>query len=159
MLAVAFRAGTRYWLLSRRDRRFTQPDETWARLHEKTARDIHDLTIHLEGIFIKLCQLVGARSDIFPEPYTRILGRFHDAVPPRPFAELVPGIESSLGRKINDVFASVDEKPLAAASLAQVHRARLHHGGDVVIKVQYPEVAKLVQSDLIGLTREWCRTI
>ena len=151
MLAVAFRAGTRYWLLSRRDRCLNQPDETWARLHEKTDRDIHDLTIHLEGIFIKLCQLVGARSDIFPEPYTRILGRFHDAVPPRPFAELVPGIESSLGRKINDVFASVDEKPLAAASLAQVHRARLHDGGDVVIKVQYPEVAKLVQSDLIGL--------
>ncbi|MCZ6656806.1 MAG: AarF/ABC1/UbiB kinase family protein [Gammaproteobacteria bacterium] len=122
-------------------------------MHERTAQEIHDLTIRLEGIFIKLCQLVGARSDLLPEPYTRILGRFHDAVPPRPFNELLHGIESSLGRSINEVFAEVDRTPLAAASLAQVHRARLHDGSDVVIKVQYPEVAKLVRSDLIGLKR------
>ncbi|MDH5671139.1 MAG: AarF/ABC1/UbiB kinase family protein [Myxococcales bacterium] len=127
--------------------------EAWSRAHERTATELHDLAIDLEGLYIKLCQIVGARGDVFPEPFTRILGRFHDSVPARPFAKLRPGVEAALGRPLEDVFEHVDPEPLAAASLAQVHRARLKDGQEVVLKVQYPEVATLVRVDLGTLQR------
>src|SRR5262249_42210208 len=116
-----------------------------------TARGLHDLGIHLAGLFVKLCQVVGARADNFPEPYIRRLGRFHDAVPPRPFAEMRTQIERELGRPLDEVFAQVDETALAAASLAQVHRATLRDGTPVVVKVQYPEIARLARVDLASL--------
>ena len=124
----------------------------WDRVHDRTARGLHDLGIHLAGLFVKLCQVVGARADNFPEPYIRRLGRFHDAVPPRPFPEMRVQIERELGRPLEDVFSTMDEHAIAAASLAQVHRATLRDGGaDVAVKVQYPEIARLAQVDLACL--------
>jgi len=121
----------------------------WDRVHDRTARGLHDLGIHLAGLFVKLCQVVGARADNFPEPYIRRLGRFHDAVPPRPFPEMRAQIERELGRPLEDVFSTMDEHAIAAASLAQVHRATLRDGGaDVAVKVQYPEIARLARVDL-----------
>ncbi|MGH7896945.1 MAG: ABC1 kinase family protein, partial [Candidatus Binatia bacterium] len=124
---------------------------TWERVHDRVARGLHDLGIHLGGFFVKLCQVVGARADNFPEPFIRRLGRFHDAVPPRPFREIAAGIERELGRPIDAVLATVDETPLAAASLAQVHRATLRDGTPVVVKVQYSEIARLARVDLACL--------
>ena len=124
----------------------------WDRVHDRTARGLHDLGIHLAGLFVKLCQVVGARADNFPEPYIRRLGRFHDAVPPRPFPEMRAQIERELGRALEDVFSTMDEHAIAAASLAQVHRATLRDGGaDVAVKVQYPEIAGLARVDLACL--------
>jgi cytochrome P450 family 110 len=124
----------------------------WDRVHDRTARGLHDLGIHLAGLFVKLCQVVGARADNFPEPYIRRLGRFHDAVPPRPFPEMRAQIERELGRSLEDVFSTMDEHAIAAASLAQVHRATLRDGGaDVAVKVQYPEIAGLARVDLACL--------
>ncbi len=151
---TALKAFRRYRGLSRRERAGRPPSsEEWDAAHERTARELHDLAVELEGLFIKLCQLIGARADVLPEAYPRILGRFHDKVPPRPFASLRPGVERSLGRRLADVFAEVEETPLAAASLAQVHKAKLRSGDEVVLKIQYPEIARLVRIDLAILRR------
>src|SRR5262249_3860674 len=129
------------------------PVAAWDRIHDRTARGLHDLGIHLPGLFPKLCPGVGARARNFPEPHIRALCRFHDAVPPRPFSEMRAQIERELGRPLDEVFETVDEAPLAAASLAQVHRATLRDGADVAVKVQYPEIARLARGDLACLRR------
>src|SRR5256884_3269727 len=121
------------------------PPATWHRVHDRVASGLHDLGIHLAGLFVKLCQVVGARVDNFPEPFIRHLSRFHDAVPPRSFPEMRAQIERELGRPLNEVLATVDETPLAAASLAQVHKATLRDGTPVVVKVQYAEIARLAR--------------
>ena len=127
------------------------PFAVWNGVHDRVARGLHDLGIHLGGFFVKLCQVVGARADNFPEPFIRRLGRFHDAVPPRPFSEMQAQIERELGRPLDEVFGAVDETPLAAASLAQVHKATLPDGTPVVVKVQYAEIARLARVDLACL--------
>src|SRR5207237_6790129 len=78
-------------------------------------------------------------------------GRFHDAVPPRPFGEMRTQIERELGRRLGQLFAQVDETPVAAASLAQVHKATLRDGTPVAVKVQYAEIARLARVDLACL--------
>ncbi len=124
----------------------------WERAHARTARRLAALGEDLGGFFIKLCQIVGARADVFPPVFLRELGRFHDRVPPRPFRELAPLLVRELG-PLERVFAYIDETPVAAASLAQVHRARLRDGSLVAVKIQYPEAARLFASDLGNLRR------
>ncbi len=151
---AGFGAWRRYRGLTRRADDDSPPGkEEWDAVHEATAQNLFDLAIELQGVWIKSCQLIGARADIFPEPYARILGQCHDKVPPRPFGELRPSIEEELGGPLSEFFDEVDETPLAAASLAQVHKARLKDGSEVVLKVQYPEIAGLVDADLTTMRR------
>ena len=125
----------------------------WDRAHARTGRAIHRLATRLGGAFVKVGQVLGARDDVMPAALTAPLRALHDQVPPRPFAALAAHVERELGRPIARVFASIDEQALAAASLAQVHRARLLDGTDVVVKIQYPEARRLFPVDLRSLRR------
>jgi ubiquinone biosynthesis protein len=152
--AVIVPALARYRWLEWRDARAGTVDLAgWARAHELTARGFARLGEELGGIYVKLCQVAGARADVFPPVFVRELSRFHDRVPPRPLAELAPTLERELGRPLEAVFARFDPTPLAAASLAQVHRAELPDGSLVAVKIQYPEARRLFGTDLANVRR------
>ncbi|HEV7734687.1 MAG TPA: ABC1 kinase family protein [Candidatus Binatia bacterium] len=126
-------------------------DVTWKNHHRRSAEAVYGLATRLEGLPIKVCQFLGSRADILPDEYVEVLSRLQDKVPARPFATLLPHLRESLGRPLEKAFVRFDETPIAAASLAQVHRARLHDGREVAVKIQYPEIAKLVQDDIQNL--------
>src|SRR5262249_23881067 len=107
----------------------------------------------LGGAFVKLGQVLGARADALPALLIEPLRDLHDRVPPRQFAKLRGYVEGEIGRPLDEVFTNIDEKPLAAASLAQGHRAKLANGEDVVIKIQYPEARKVFPVDFASLRR------
>lgn len=145
----------RYWWLQRRDKwkRWKPSPEAWERAHRKTGTAIYRLATGLGGAFVKLGQVLGARADVMPAALIAPLRGLHDRVPARPLAKLRPHVERELGRPIDEVFESIDPDAIAAASLAQVHRARLITGEDVVIKIQYPEARRLFPIDMSSLRR------
>jgi len=98
--------------------------------------------------FIKLGQMMGTRPDLVPMSLVMELKKLHDEVPPFPLDELRTIIESDLGKPVDDLFESFKDEPMAAASIAQVHRARLVSGEDVVVKVQRPQLPQVVGADL-----------
>ena len=127
-------------------------DALYRRQHRHAPRLVYRTATRLEGLLIKACQFLSARADILPGEYVEVLSQLQDRVPARPFAEIAAVIEHDLGHLLSTVFAAVDEQPLASASLAQVHRARLHEGREVAVKVQYPDIAHTVSTDLANLT-------
>ena len=98
--------------------------------------------------YIKLGQLLSTRPDLLPDEYLKALSHLQDNVSPVPFEEVKSIIEKELGTKISKAFNSFDEKPLASASIGQVHRAELHSGKPVAVKVQRPGIAKQFIDDL-----------
>jgi len=97
--------------------------------------------------YIKLGQIVSSGRGLFPDEVVEEFAALRDRVPPEPFSAVRAVVEEDFGRPLEEVFARFDEQSLAA-SIAQVHAARLRSGEEVVVKVQRPQVAKLVRSDL-----------
>jgi ubiquinone biosynthesis protein len=99
--------------------------------------------------FIKLGQILSTRPDLLPEDYVSEFSKLTDQIPSFPYSEVLEILESELGRDPFEVFESVEETPLAAASIAQVHRAKLRDSGqNVVIKVQRPGILATIQGDI-----------
>jgi ubiquinone biosynthesis protein len=131
--------------------------------------------------FIKLGQILSTRPDVIPHSFVHEFEKLQDNVPSFPFNEVLAQIATELGGPVEQFYAWIDPVPLAAASIAQVHRARLQSGEDVVIKVRRPGIVGVVESDIdalmalaglaerhvsgselydpVGIVREFARTI
>jgi predicted unusual protein kinase regulating ubiquinone biosynthesis (AarF/ABC1/UbiB family) len=117
--------------------------------------DATQLATDLETLgpaFIKLGQLLSTRVDLLPAPYTDALTRLQDKVAPFPYADVEQILADELGVDVSHAFAAFEEVPLAAASLAQVHRATLRSGRDVVVKVQRPGIRRQIADDMAALS-------
>ncbi|HCV97263.1 MAG TPA: ABC transporter substrate-binding protein [Stenotrophomonas sp.] len=124
------------------------------------ARALHDLppegnpeqfVTDLESLgptFVKLGQMLSTRPDMVPVEFATALERMQEKVAPIPVERISTIIEQELGASVSKLFASFDPVPLGCASIAQVHRAQLHDGREVAVKVQKPEVAAQLRSDL-----------
>ena len=114
---------------------------------EELASDLESLG----ATFIKLGQLLSTRGDLLPQPYLDALSRLQDQVEPFPYEDVEQIVSSELGVRISKAFAEFDREPMAAASLAQVHRAYLRDGRAVVVKIQRPGVRDQIVNDLDAL--------
>lgn len=160
------------------------------KLFRRPAPDIARLTaaermrLALEELgptFVKLGQILSTRADVIPHAFIHEFEKLQDNVPSFAFEEVLSQIAAGLGGPVEQFFAEIDPEPLAAASIAQVHRARLKTGEDVVIKVRRPGIVEVVESDIsalmslaglaerhvpgselydpVGIVREFARTI
>uniref|UniRef100_A0A7S2MLY6 ABC1 atypical kinase-like domain-containing protein n=1 Tax=Haptolina brevifila TaxID=156173 RepID=A0A7S2MLY6_9EUKA len=102
----------------------------------------------LGATYVKLGQFIASSPTIFPAEYVAEFQKCLDSTPPMPWSDVKPLIESELGKPIEAVYASIERMPLAAASIAQVHAAKLKTGEDVVIKVQRKGVQGSLKADL-----------
>ena len=109
---------------------------------------IREALEELGPIFVKFGQTLSTRRDLLPEDVAEELVKLQDRVPPFPGEEARLIIEKSLGKPVLEIFREFDVTPLASASIAQVHTARLHTGEEVVVKVLRPGVEKKIRSDL-----------
>lgn len=103
--------------------------------------------------FVKLGQILAGRADLFGPDYIAEFEKLHSSVPPVPIDQLRPQLREDLGGEPEEVFAWFDTVPLAAASIAQVHRARLKDGAEVVVKIRRPGIIDTIEADLRLLGR------
>jgi ubiquinone biosynthesis protein len=121
-------------------------------IHRKNARRVEATILELQGLFIKVGQLLSILANFLPEEFRAELEGLQDQVPPRPFEEIRDRIESELG-SIEKHFAYFDKTPIASASLGQVHEARLEDGRRVAVKVQHADIDEIVRLDLHTIRR------
>jgi len=120
----------------------------------ETSPKAEELATDLEKLgptFIKLGQLLSTRADLLPAPYLEALARLQDQIEPFPYEEVDRIVSGEIGVRISKAFADFDPQPLAAASLAQVHRAHMRDGREVVVKVQRPNIREQIVEDLEAL--------
>ena len=123
------------------------------RIQEKQAVWLKEKLIELGPTFIKMGQSMGTRADLLPLPFVKELGTLVDQVPPFPNDVAFSIIEKELGHKINEIYAEFELEPVAAASLGQVYRARLHTGEEVAVKVQRPNLEATIKGDIVILKK------
>jgi predicted unusual protein kinase regulating ubiquinone biosynthesis (AarF/ABC1/UbiB family) len=153
MTSVAADLYLGYVMLRNRARCF--PDlvrpRDWQLQHMRGAVRLLDTAVALGGTLIKASQLASVRGDLLPAAYVEQLATLQDRVPAHPWSQIEPALVRELRRPLAEVFTRIEDEPIAAASLAQVHRAWLLDGRQVAVKIQYPEIVDVVGADMAAL--------
>jgi ubiquinone biosynthesis protein len=132
------------WFVLKKIRRLPTPEASRADVSKRLRLAVE----RLGPTFIKLGQIISSGQGLFPEELVSEFKRCRDQVPAEPFDHVRSVVEADLGKTLEEVFEWFDRTPLAAASIAQVHAATLRTGESVVVKVQRPDVEKMVRKDL-----------
>jgi len=119
-----------------------------ARVDLKNARRLLRAMLKLRGVFIKLGQVLSIMGGFLPRVYAKELEQLQDQVPPQPYSDLVDALRKSFGKAPEELFRDIDEAPLAAASLGQVHVGHLKDGRKVAIKFLYPGIRGVIAVDM-----------
>jgi ubiquinone biosynthesis protein len=122
--------------------------------NHRNARRIYKAILEMQGLYIKVGQLFSIMTNFLPPAFRSELEGLQDQVTPRSYSAIERRIREEFdGRGPHELFESFDEKPLASASIGQVHLAKLHGGHRVAVKVQYPGIGRIVRADLRALRR------
>ncbi|MBL7776647.1 MAG: AarF/ABC1/UbiB kinase family protein [Saprospiraceae bacterium] len=117
-------------------------------LHLRNANRVKTGILELNGLFIKIGQMLSILSNFLPEAFQKPLEELQDRVPPRPLEQVRNRLVQELGQAPETLFARFDEMPVAAASIGQVHRAQLPDGTEVAVKVQHADIEEVARLDL-----------
>ena len=122
--------------------------------HLRNARRVERTIVSLQGLFIKIGQLISIMTNFLPEEFRSELEGLQDHVPPRPYEDIEARFREEFeGQSPDDLFDDFDRMPMASASIGQVHIAKLQTGEKVAVKVQYPDIEEIVRSDLKTMRR------
>ncbi len=119
-----------------------------SRLHRQNAILIREKALEMKGVMIKVGQFLSSRKDFLPDEFVEELSKLQDQVPPHDFREIRQRIIDELGSAPEDIFSEFEKEPIAAASLGQVHRAVLKDGREAAVKVQYPGIERVIETDI-----------
>jgi ubiquinone biosynthesis protein len=128
-------------------------DQKIKAVHKANAKRVYATILELQGLFIKVGQLLSIMANFLPEEFRQELEGLQDQVPPRPYSEIAPRIEEELGAKVDVIFDDFHREPIASASLGQVHEARTKEGLRVAVKVQHQDIDEIVRLDLKTIRR------
>jgi predicted unusual protein kinase regulating ubiquinone biosynthesis (AarF/ABC1/UbiB family) len=128
-------------------------DQNIKSVHQENAKRVYATILQLQGLFIKVGQLLSIMANFLPEEFRQELEGLQDQVPPRPFSEIAPRIEEELGGKVDQIFDDFQREPIASASLGQVHAASTKEGRRVAVKVQHQDIDEIVRLDLKTIRR------
>ena len=126
-------------------------EEDWELQHRRGAGRVLDAAAALGGTLIKAAQFASSRPDLLPAPYIESLSELQDRVPPQPWTVIKGAVAREVGCSVGEAFKEFDPEPVASASIAQVHRARLADGRQGAVKIQYPGIAQVMEADLAAL--------
>jgi predicted unusual protein kinase regulating ubiquinone biosynthesis (AarF/ABC1/UbiB family) len=135
------------WALSRRATPHARR-RRFDRAHRENARRLASGFVELRGVFIKTGQVLSVTGTFLPAAYGNELAKLQDKVPSRPFDEIAGRLEEAFGVGALERFGTFEREPVAAASLAQVHRATTRDGRPLAVKVLYPDIERLIRIDL-----------
>jgi aarF domain-containing kinase len=127
-------------------------DSVISQIHSRSANRLKNLFCLNGGVFIKVGQFIGSLDYLLPDEYVQTMKTLHDKAPQSNVEDLFETIETDFNCKINDIFKDIEKEPIGTASLAQCHKATLHDGTVVAVKIQHPSIIHSSKLDMKAIS-------